>query len=287
MLPMSPPQPSPPDPGISNPFTSLRARANSEYYRVEDHRLVLAADPAKPPTPFAEEAHAALREFILAAGYSCVDAKAAINRQVYRLAVYDELGSPDATAGLSRDLATFVAEQDSINSDHTTFIAVFARPRELSEQAFEHRFWQQLRRLNREDANAGFAWDPSVSADPQSPHFSFSFAGNAFFIIGLHANASRLARRFAFPALVFNSHAQFERLRQAGLWERNKTTIRDREMKTQGSLNPMIDDYGASTEARQYAGNAVPPDWVPPLTPVQADAPPAADHAKGGCPWKG
>lgn len=277
---------------MDNPFQTRRALANSEYYRPDSGNLVLSADPAQSPSPFAEEVHAAFREFILAAGYSCVDAKAAVNQGVYRLAVYDELASADATAGLSRDLATFVAEQDSIDSAHTTFVAVFAQPRDVGEEEFERRFWQQLRHLNREDAHAGFAWDPSVSADPQSPHFSFSFAENAFFIIGLHANASRLARRFAYPTLVFNSHHQFERLRAAGLWERNKTVIRDRELKLQGSLNPMIDDYGAATEARQYAGRAVDPDWTPPIAPLQADGVPANPEPGqrregGGCPWKG
>ena len=44
----------------------------------------------------------------------------------------------------------------------------------------------------------------------------FSLSGTAFFVVGLHPNASRPARQFSSPVLVFNLHAQFERLRADG-----------------------------------------------------------------------
>jgi FPC/CPF motif-containing protein YcgG len=52
-----------------------------------------------------------------------------------------------------------------------------------------------------------------VSADPNDPHFSLSFGGEAFFVVGLHPRASRPARRFERPAPIFNLRDQFEQQR--------------------------------------------------------------------------
>jgi FPC/CPF motif-containing protein YcgG len=74
-----------------------------------------------------------------------------------------------------------------------------------------------------------YQWDPSVDSDPESPHFSLSIGGKGFFVVGLHPNASRKARRFKYPSFVFNLHAQFEKLREEDRYEtiRNKTIERD------------------------------------------------------------
>ena len=42
-------------------------------------------------------------------------------------------------------------------------------------------------------------------------------------------------------------------------------TIRAREVALQGSINPMLSDFGEESEARQYSGRTVPDDWVPPF----------------------
>ena len=104
-----------------------------------------------------------------------------------------------------------------------------------------------------------------MAADPEHPHFAFSVAGTAFFVVGLHPNASRVARRAPVPTLVFNLHVQFERMRADGRYQRMRDTIRRRDTELQGSLNPMVSDHGETSEARQYAGRAVPPDWTPPF----------------------
>ena len=98
------------------------------------------------------------------------------------------------------------------------------------------------------------AWDPGVSDDPADPRFSFSFAGTALFVIGLHPGASRLARRFPWPALVFNPHRQFERLRRQGRFDRLRDRIRARDAAVQGTINPNLADFGEQSEARQYSG---------------------------------
>ena len=158
------------------------------------------------------------------------------------------------------------------SSEYATFVAIFERPRELDEMAFENLFWQQLRALHEVDA-ANFAWDPNVKSDPTDPHFSFSFAGQALYVIGLHANSSREARRFPWPAMVFNPHEQFERLRADGKWKRMQETIRRRDLELQGSINPMLSDFGEQSEARQYSGRAVEENWRAPFQAMEPKCP--------------
>ena len=53
-------------------------------------------------------------------------------------------------------------------------------------------------------------------------------AGKSFYIVGLHPNSSRLARRSPFTAIAFNLHWQFEKLREMGTFIRVRNTIRKR-----------------------------------------------------------
>jgi FPC/CPF motif-containing protein YcgG len=142
----------------------------------------------------------------------------------------------------------------------------------LDEIEFETLVWLQLNALHQQDA-AQFDWDPNVSSDPADPHFSFSFGGQALYVIGMHANSSREARRFPWPALVFNPHEQFERLRADGKWKRMQESIRRRDLALQGTLNPMLSDFGQQSEARQYSGRAVEDTWRPPFQPVERKCP--------------
>lgn len=206
--------------------------------------------------------HGAFRAFVLDPQYTCVGAKSAVHSDSYRLGVYDELGSVAATAALARDLAAFARDVDDIDAAFATFVAVFERPQTSDEQTFERDLWAQLQRLHDADPTP---WDPTVSSDPEDPHFSFSFAGTAFFIVGLHPGSARLSRKFPWPALVFNPHTQFERLREAGKYTRMQEVIRNKEVALQGDINPVLDDFGSDSEARQYSGRLVEPDWHPPF----------------------
>ncbi len=219
---------------------------------------------------------AAFRGFVQNPQFSCVGAKSAVAHESARLGIYDDLGSEGATAGLARDLWTFTREPETRSEDDfVTFVAVFKQPTDLDEAGFEDRLWQQLRRLNRLDAPF-HDWDPAVSPDVDDPHFGFSFAGMGFFVVGLHPHSSRESRRFPWPLLAFNPHAQFTRLREAGQWARMQEVIRIRELSLQGSLNPNLADHGEVTEARQYSGRPVEPGWRPPFT-AETPGPEAAE----------
>jgi len=232
---------------------------------------------ASDESPFLTEARAAFRDFVMQADFPCVGARAAFNSETYALATYGELGSQRATDALARDLGEFVRSDIRYASEYATFVAVFQTPLNVGEHEFEQRLWRQLQTLNRIDA-ATSAWDSSTQSDPADPQFSFSFAGQALYVIGLHPNSSRMARQFKWPTLVFNPHEQFERLRADGKWKRMQQTIRERDVQLQGSVNPMLSDFGEATEARQYSGRAVDDNWQ---APFKAQQPPTA----GKCPF--
>jgi hypothetical protein len=227
-------------------------------------------DPAHPERLLAGASltasamHGALRAFVLDPQYPCVGAKSAFQRGSYRLGVYDRPGSAAATAALAQGLAAFAGEADELGGAFATFVAMFEGPRHTDDLGFERALWGQLQALHDVDAAP---WDPSVSADPGDPRFSFSFAGRAFFVVGMHPGSARLSRRFPWPTLVFNLHAQFERLRAAGKYDRMQAVIRDRDRALQGCTNPQLGDFGAASAARQYSGRAVESDWRAPFHP--------------------
>ena len=132
----------------------------------------------------------------------------------------------------------------------------------VSEIEFENLLWRQLQFLHEMD-NTG--WDPMVSDDPNDPNFSFSIGGKAFYVVGLHPEASRLARRAPYPTLVFNLHSQFEKLREMGVYHKVRDKIRERDKAVQGSINPVLQDFGEESEARQYSGRQVGKNWKCPF----------------------
>lgn len=242
-----------------NPFRAPLNLLNSNYCLAVERELKYS--PRDPETGrLTLEVFHELQQMILDERYVCTGAQAAFRQEAYRLGVYRELGSEEATAGLAHDLFTFLQERHRIDSDFSTFVAVFAGPHELEESAFEALLWEQLQRLHELDAEH-HGWDSAVSPDPDDPQFSYSFAGDACFVVGLHPGSSRAARRLPYPALVFNLHDQFERLRASGAYGRMQAVIREREIEAHGSINPMLEDFGKSSEARQYSGRAVEEGW--------------------------
>jgi len=208
------------------------------------------------------------RAFIERSAFPCLGAKAAINSCAYELQCYAELGDGAASACLASDLHRFIDSPLRRRRNFATFAAIFSGPVEMTELEFEQRLWGTLQQLNRIDAEK-FDWDPTVGRDPAHADFAFSFGGHAFYIVGMHRSSSRLARRFPLPALMFNAHEQFRKLRLEGKWERMKASIRERDAALQGECNPMLDDFGERSEARQYSGRAVDEDWGPSFRAAQ------------------
>jgi uncharacterized protein len=196
--------------------------------------------------------------------FPCLGAKAAYNSDAYKICVYQDLADPSSSQLLALDLEAFQKSEMRRTNEYATFAAVFREPGDVSEEEFENLLWSQLQQLHDIDAKR-YRWDGNVSSDPRDPHFSFSFAGEALYVIGMHAHSSRLSRRFPWPTLVFNPHAQFERLRHDGKWQQMRAAIRKRDVALQGNINPMLSDFGESSEARQYSGRSVDNVWRAPF----------------------
>jgi len=214
----------------------------------------------------AVHAERAFLDFILSSNFPCLGAKAALNSGSQTLRVFDQLAGAESTRALAKALGDF-----DPRSEFATFVAIFEQPRNITEIEFENLLWKQLRLLHAQDA--GSRWDCHVASDPDDPHFSFSFAGRALYVIGMHANSSREARRFSLPTLVFNPHEQFERLRAEGNWTRMQESIRERDRQLQGTVNPMLADFGVQSEARQYSGRVVEKTWRAPFPAAEGKCP--------------
>ena len=141
-------------------------------------------------------------------------------------------------------------------------MAVFKDQDSFSETQFETALWKQLEFLHDIDNED---WDPEVSDNPEEKNFSFSIAGKAFYMVGVHPNSSRKARQSPYPAIAFNLHWQFEKLREMGAFNTVRDKIRERDIELQGNINPMLEDFGENSEARQYSGRKVEEEWKCPF----------------------
>ena len=212
-----------------------------------------------------QEFEAAIQSMVAQPEFPCVGAKSALARDNLKVIAGHSLDSSWDDLEIHRELLAWARDYRDSTEGLRSLAVIFDGPLDLSETEFENLLWARIQSLADKDAWLGQDYDTRVSADPNDPHFSLSFGGEAFFVIGLHPNASRPARRFAYPMLVFNLHDQFERLREHGTYEKMRATILARDEKLAGDINPMLSKYGESSEARQYSGRQVGEDWQCPF----------------------
>ena len=232
-----------------------------------DRSAAFLAEPAPSGSAVDVDAASPSARFfahVAAAWFPCVGSKAALARGAIRTLALPSMDCPRSAARLLHALDGFGAFVDAQPAASTTvhsLVALFDAPRTQDERNFEARLWALLQRLHDLDHARGQAWADDVSTDPDDARFSLSLGGHPFFVIGLHPGASRIARRFEAPALVFNSHRQFEKLRADGRYAKMQAATRQRDLALQGSLNPNLADFGSAAETRQYSGRAVGPGW--------------------------
>ena len=205
-----------------------------------------------------------VKAFIADKTFPCVGAKSALNKSRMRLSQFGPMASPDSTRNLWKELLRYSQEFPDPGSVPVSFVAVFDDV-ETDEAGFESLMWRQLQALHDHDCKNGIVWDRAVSSDPTQADFSFSVGGRAFFVVGLHPGASRLARRTPSPCIVFNFHDQFESLKASGKYAGMQDAIRTRDTALQGNVNPVLARFGESSEAIQYSGRAVAADWKCPF----------------------
>ncbi|MGW8827376.1 guanitoxin biosynthesis heme-dependent pre-guanitoxin N-hydroxylase GntA [Streptomyces massasporeus] len=208
-----------------------------------------------------------LRRWMLGESFSCLGGRIAVRHDTLRTLSTGVMGATATTKEVHSELSRFVAESLHPEEDFASFVVLFDGPSMSSEKHFESELWAQLQALHELDRQ-GCPYAPDVSSDPASADFAFSVSGHPFFVVGLHPLASRTSRRFTVPAMVFNSHHQFRRLKASGVYQGLQRRIRSREVRLQGSVNPALGEFGALPEARQYSGRAPEEEWRCPFRPV-------------------
>jgi uncharacterized protein len=211
-----------------------------------------------------------LRDMIAHPDFPCVGAKSALARGSLSILACRSLTSSWDDLRIHRTLLDWAWQYRQDPEGLRSVAIVFRGPVDLDEAAFEAAMWQRIQSCADKDHWLGQPFDDRVSSDPEDPHFSLSFGGEAFFVVGLHPNASRPARRAPFPTLVFNLHDQFERLRDKGRYEKMRVRILERDVALAGDINPMLARHGEASEAAQYSGRLVDEDWRCPFRDPRA-----------------
>jgi FPC/CPF motif-containing protein YcgG len=204
---------------------------------------------------------AEFENFIRDPGFPCVGAKAALSKGQMEVVLASDIRSAWDDLDIHARIRELVDLYRQNPAPFRSLAIIFAEDAGLDEVGFERHLWQRLQSLSDKDDWLGQEQDKRVAHDPNHPEFSVSFGGEAFFIVGLHLQASRPARRFMRPAMVFNLHDQFELLRAEDRYEKLRASIIDRDVKIAGSPNPMLAGHGEVSAARQYSGRAVESGW--------------------------
>jgi FPC/CPF motif-containing protein YcgG len=204
-------------------------------------------------------------QFVREQNFPCFGAKAALQKGQLEFVIAQDIRDDADDARVYAALYDFAKRAQADNVLFRSQAVLFRNPVILEDREFEQHLWARLQALTDLDTGQGQPYDQRVSADPANPQFSLSFGSEAFFAVGLHPGASRAARRFSHPAMVFNPHEQFEELRRQGLFENLRTRIRKKEFELSGSTNPMLKTFGEASEARQYSGRVVEDGWTCPF----------------------
>ena len=205
-----------------------------------------------------------LKAFIAQKGFPCVGAKTALHKeQIHHHhfgPLHDTSDNLDILDALYRFIEGFNLQDDMFSS----FVCTFEGPWDHSERQYERLLWEKLQQLYDIDSKL-HGWDKHVSNDPDHAEFSFSLGGHAFFIVCLNPASRRKSRRYDSPAIVFNLHQQFDQLRSEGKFEDFRDHIRKRDTVFSGGDNPMLDNHGSDSEAKQYSGRQLEENWQCPF----------------------
>lgn len=201
--------------------------------------------------------------FIQSSSFPCIMAKAAVRTGYIEIQNIPDIKTPQNIAMARSMLYSFIDHFRLNQNKLSSFILQIEDEALTCFNQFETSFYAFLREIYQKD-KIQYPHDPRVSADIYDSRFSFSLKSEAFFIVALHPESPRWARRFKSPAIVFNPHIQFEKLREKNLFHKIKNIIRSKDRLLQGSINPMLNDFGERSEVFQYLGKVYGPhDRIP------------------------
>jgi hypothetical protein len=239
----------------------------THLYRPEKGNLIsYQSMPANRETnrELAKSVTEEIKALVSQRNYPCVAALRSYHKDDYQVGFYGKLGEGKHWRELRNDLLFFLQEQRRTSSIYLSFWAVFEEE-ELSEADFETLLWKELSFLTSEEDRKS-DWPADSIQDPTDPGFRFGLGGAEFFVVGLHSQSSRHARRFSKPALIFNIFSQFDQLVKLGQYESMVALNRERDQKFQGSVNPMVALHGEIWESIQFSGKINLGTWKCPFS---------------------
>ena len=214
----------------------------------------------------ADDLASLFKAFVADASFPCVGAKSALSRGGLTVGRARNITSAWDDLQIYAQIKAFVIRHHADPQAFRSLVILFDGPTDLDEPSFEQALWARAQSLSDKDVWLGEVQNSEVASDVEDPRFALSFCGEAFFLVGLHPGASRPARRFTSPAIVFNPHEQFQQLRASGRYESMRRAIIRRDVALSGSENPMLARFGEMSEARQYSGRAVDAGWRCPFS---------------------
>ena len=197
-------------------------------------------------------------------GFPCIAAKAALARNHVQSFVAIHMACPAHDEEILKFLYNFVDSYRTSEKSFHSAAVIFREPLNIDEGTFDSLFWQRLKALSSLDKER-YKHDPRVDSDPRSSRYSFSLKEEAIFVLGLHPESKTRSRRFKYPTLIFNPHAEFEKLRNTNRYSKMKQVVRRRDVAYSGSINPTLADFGEVSEVYQYTGVQYNEDWTCPL----------------------
>jgi uncharacterized protein len=204
-----------------------------------------------------------LRCMVLDGPFPCLGARSAFRNDSYVFAVHHDLFGPDAVEAVAADLRHFAAVRLRLGRLYSCIVS-FVEPRTVpDEQVWDGQVWGFLQALHDLDDTP---WDPRFSADPESGDFALSFAGVGHLMLALYPGATRYARRFAWPTLVFNPLEQdTAAFADEQDFARFQHIIRERDARLQGHVNPSLPATREQSQAPGFSGAPIPDSWRCPL----------------------
>ena len=204
-----------------------------------------------------------LRCLVLDGPFPCLGARSAVRNDSYVFAVHPDLFAPGAVEAVAEDLRRFAEVRLRLGRLYSCIVS-FVEPRTIpDEQAWDRQVWAFLQALHDAD---DAPWDARFSADPESGDFALSLAGVGHLVVTLYPGATRYARRFAWPTLVFNPLEQdTDAFPDERDFARFQHLIRARDARLQGQVNPSLPATRDESQAPGFSGAPVPDTWRCPL----------------------
>ena len=186
-----------------NPFCSQEAISYSNYCTLKNTNYTSSKSLSAPMDQATKQVASKLSAFV--ADLKKPRQLFGINttRRSCSFGVYPQLGSTEATAGLCRDLASFLHEHKEGESKNTTFMAVFTTPSKLSEEHFQEKVAAQIALLQKA-AEPFYCTPASEKARQQEEEQTVNFGGKVLKVVATHRNTSQGNLKFDYPMLAFS-----------------------------------------------------------------------------------